>query len=533
MLASTAFVACTNDVETVENGAVAKGEKSYMAVNLVTPNAGSRAAEDGKYTDGEDYEVAVENVRFYFFDKDGNAYPVGKVGNDEVNYFEPKAINFAVKEPANDNVNSQSNAVIVIEQNKNTPPASVVAVLNAEELNLEGFMSLSELKGLDYSITDGIAGCEAGKFVMTNSVYKTQTNDVVTATLIPFGSICSSPEDAKNAPVSIYVERVVAKVSTDATETSKFPIGEKFGGNDVYAKILGWEITNYNDQSFLFKSLEGWENWNFTNWDWNAAYHFRSFWAKSVNPTPAGTATATVPNTEYKNDQTFAEMKGNYSAKYCLENTNENNNTQLLVAAQLQDVNGNALEIAQWMGVKYTVDDLKTQLAGTLASEYFQLKEGTTDGYESINKDYITFVNPANSWKEEEKRYTVNAKLTLPEGKTLYKEGLNAKNEKTMLVVGDDEIAVINEKLASSPIWLWTTGYTYYYLPIEHLGGKNGIVRNHLYDISITAINGFGTPVYDPEEIILPQRPIEDESYIAAQVNILSWKVVKNEVELN
>lgn len=102
-----------------------------------------------------------------------------------------------------------------------------------------------------------------------------------------------------------------------------------------------------------------------------------------------------------------------------------------------------------------------------------------------------------------------------------------------MLVVGDDEIAVINEKLASSPIWLWTTGYTYYYLPIEHLGGKNGIVRNHLYDISITAINGFGTPVYDPEEIILPQRPIEDESYIAAQVNILSWKVVKNEVELN
>ena len=77
MLASTAFVACTNDVETVENGAVAKGEKRYMAVNLVTPNAGSRAAEDGKYTDGEDYEVAVENVRFYFFDKDGNAYPVG------------------------------------------------------------------------------------------------------------------------------------------------------------------------------------------------------------------------------------------------------------------------------------------------------------------------------------------------------------------------------------------------------------------------------------------------------------------------
>ena len=67
MLASTAFVACTNDVETVENGAVAKGEKNYVAVNIVTPGSvGSRAT--GDFVEGTPQESAVRDAIFLFLD---------------------------------------------------------------------------------------------------------------------------------------------------------------------------------------------------------------------------------------------------------------------------------------------------------------------------------------------------------------------------------------------------------------------------------------------------------------------------------
>ena len=54
----------------------------------------------------------------------------------------------------------------------------------------------------------------------------------------------------------------------------------------------------------------------------------------------------------------------------------------------------------------------------------------------------------------------------------------------------------------------------------------NGVVRNHIYAINVTKIAGLGTPVYNPDEIIYPETPEENEHYIAAQINILSWRVV-------
>lgn len=82
---------------------------------------------------------------------------------------------------------------------------------------------------------------------------------------------------------------------------------------------------------------------------------------------------------------------------------------------------------------------------------------------------------------------------------------------------------------------------TYYYFPIQHLGhmgkdgknyGKNGVVRNHIYDSTITKLYGLGTPVYNPDETIYPEKPEDNDSYIAAQIKILSWRLVNNNVEL-
>jgi hypothetical protein len=76
---------------------------------------------------------------------------------------------------------------------------------------------------------------------------------------------------------------------------------------------------------------------------------------------------------------------------------------------------------------------------------------------------------------------------------------------------------------------------TYYWLDIKHLGNTGstteyGVVRNHVYKVNITDITGFGTPIYDPnQDFIIPDKPEDIVTYVSAQINILSWRVVEND----
>jgi hypothetical protein len=59
------------------------------------------------------------------------------------------------------------------------------------------------------------------------------------------------------------------------------------------------------------------------------------------------------------------------------------------------------------------------------------------------------------------------------------------------------------------------------------------MVRNHCYDITIDAITGLGTPVYEPKKIITPEKPDpQDALNLAAKINILSWSLVNQNVSL-
>ena len=88
------------------------------------------------------------------------------------------------------------------------------------------------------------------------------------------------------------------------------------------------------------------------------------------------------------------------------------------------------------------------------------------------------------------------------------------------------------------PALLYADGNTYYIVDIEHLGtagAKFGVVRNHVYQIDIKSIKGYGSPIYNGLSFIVdqPEYPIEDEaSYVAARINVLSWKIVKQGVNV-
>lgn len=91
----------------------------------------------------------------------------------------------------------------------------------------------------------------------------------------------------------------------------------------------------------------------------------------------------------------------------------------------------------------------------------------------------------------------------------------------------------------------WNEGKTYYYYVIRHQGfyglagnGADnfvyGLVRNHIYDVQLQALYGLGTPVINPGEPIDPERPNDEEpTYIEAKINILPWRVVKNNATLH
>ena len=99
---------------------------------------------------------------------------------------------------------------------------------------------------------------------------------------------------------------------------------------------------------------------------------------------------------------------------------------------------------------------------------------------------------------------------------------------------------VLNERLAAvEPALVYSDGMTYYYTDIKHLGATDttaefGVVRNHLYRVNVTDIVGYGTPVYNGSTgFITPEKPEDVSTYVAAQINILSWRIVVEDYKLN
>lgn len=102
MVAGLAFVGCSNEEDIApgnNNGELS--EPQFLTVNLVTnPTNGARGTRAGgdqhtgdpnnnsTYEEGLEAENKVTKVRFYFFNADGSAAAVKKLGNEMVNYLE-------------------------------------------------------------------------------------------------------------------------------------------------------------------------------------------------------------------------------------------------------------------------------------------------------------------------------------------------------------------------------------------------------------------------------------------------------------
>ena len=496
-MAAMAAGACSEKSEAPQGGpnAGVNADKGYIALNLKSADDITRV-EGGAYEDGTAAEQLVKGATFYFFDAAGNSFNINANGNY---YYVAVEDNGQTTAP---NIESMTNPVLVVEKYKGQFPSKVVAVVNYQGT---ASLSLNDLKNV-YTTTGHINGSD---FIMSNSVYANAAGMQVDATELSVDNFQTTADKALANPVTIYVERVSAKLNVSSDE-AKYNTGAKLNDADVYAHVLGWEIIGNQTESYFVKSIDPTWTDEGLGFVWNDAPYFRSYWAsKSV--------AADVDRYFAYNDLTNT----NDTIEYLGEQVGSR--ATYVVAAQLQDANGNALEIAQWYGTSYVGEEaLLAAVAPTLKNKlmYFD----GVDTYTSIDDSQLMCV----AGMAGAESYEVLFQLA---------EGVDTAN--WFSFDGATYTAVdANEVLAGvEPAKVWKSGMTYYYADVKHLGstgsaGEYGIIRNHSYKINIDGIKGWGTPVYNPESTVVPVKPADKETYISAEIKVLSWRVVSYDVTL-
>lgn len=555
-MALATIVSCSKDGIDAPATPSTGSEVAKLAVSLQTV----KTRVD--YTNGEAAESNVASIDFYLF-ADGEPYN-GADGDNRVSVADVETLDWTLEADGN-NITKTSNIILVIAKEKNVVPTHIVAVINAN----------ADYKGLDLDeLQSAVAEdlqTELG-FVMSNSVYDSETETgVVVATEIKPENIFVDTESTDEAgdvytgqievaPVQIYVERVAAKVQVSAdpkvaNSNGLISVKDENGDamEDTFIKVLGWEITNAASTSYLLKSYDA-EKPYFS--DLNVPTAYRSYWATTYAQTVGHNLTfSDIADLENKGENALVLDDYNYYHENTLTATNAEGwfndvytvtgaegyagaatqSPQLIVAAQLVNAKGEAKAFGTWYGKTYDkVDDLKAAMINNAAKQIFvvESKSDTETVYRGITTGDVNFYQVddqtsyyADGWNGDF-RHEVRVEAA---------ENVKYFDAKGNSMDADD----VNDILAKTePAMIWTSGYTYYYTLIKHYMVDNtqlyGMVRNHVYDVNITGVTGFGTPVYDPyNHIITPEPPKEQDGFsLAAEIKVLAWAVVENNVEL-
>lgn len=524
--------ACSSDND-IEGGSTnPAGDAQYLAVNIVNVGTTPTRATLPGYADGTAAESKINKIRFYFFHADGSAYGLKNATGGVDNYIE-KTITTTDMGTADgtNTVGAITNAILVIEGTTKQAPASVIAVVNPESITPALGTDPKSLNDLTNNVTGKQFYTIATKdnFAMTNSVY-VEAGRTVCPSLVA-GHIGTDKTTAEANPVKIYVERVVAKVGADlstltanAAGTTKY--GMKVGtysSKDIYAVIDGWGVADENGTANVEKHItNSWKDADLGISTWTTADYHRSFWETSV----------AFDASNAKVNHNFNDYKAAHDGiVYTLPNTPtaattdiyNNDLTKFLVTATLryQDEHGawqNA-EICKYQGVEYLgIDALKEAIATTF-NVYYTEAGGV---YTPIQAGDVDFTTTGTSLKD----YQVSP--VLKTGKTYYK-----KNP-----TGTGYTPLTTENISTYPAEVRKEGKAYYYIPISHLGAAitdlayYGVVRNHWYKVKVNSLKGFGTPVYKDTKTIIPTIPDDSNTYLAAQINVLQWRVVEQSVDL-
>ena len=580
---SATFYSCSSDDATgnepVNPGT---GQTAYLAINITDANQ-LKGRIPGGYEDGvyrDNAENKVNKADFYFYDEKGNFVTKANIwtGGD-------------VDDPADENIEYIGNNVLVLQGlsatnmpnymvtvlNNSIEPANTLEAMEAKLAATIGTKGNFVMTTTSYFEGDGREDKKHDKYYFT--------------TVIPDGSFIKNPTAAKDVknPVKIYVERLAAKVELDVDNDKMKPddndcytlnvtlagddnthIGDTGGaGEQIKIKFLGYDLTSTSKNSYLFKNLD--YNWNttapFTSTDtdpWNNKDYKRSHWAKSVGYNSDEQDNALY---DYIKADDVKTLLGN--PVYCAENTNtatklKGTNTESTanhldrathIVLKAQIITSDNSDFVRYNGILFTKDRFKNYVLSSLT------KAGTLNAWSKEGNIYTRITaGQVDVVSDENSASNVHVELTTAAPNTWYKINENGKkkldedgNIKDGETFSDDDFEettqskdVVNGMLAGfDPVNKsegFEGGLMYYTIPIEHwikqdwanlTEGMYGVVRNHYYKVTVTKLTKLGTGIYDPTQgIVPPPTPGGDSFGLGAQINILSWKIISQSVEL-
>ena len=559
-------VACSK--ENVSSNQGGSDANQYMAVDIaMSVGASTKAPAD--YRDGSEAEstVNVKNSIFLFYDAYGNFLTSGVISATDGSVDENG--NLKLTTNLSGFVEKESKAVIVLGPTR-LRPALVLAVLNYDKCDALKNLSLADAHA---RVDNNEISIEAGKFTMTNSVYVDGKN-VVNATPISASSVKETKEEALKSPVQIYVEREVAKVNMKAKEgLNKTAEGKIYfetpnaeyvlDGVKVSARIVvdGWAANAFNTTSYLVKNVPA--SWiatsPFANWYEEAAK--RTFWAQDPNYSGSedyifGRDPKDEPGT-YKNVQylSWNEATANNvdSYNYMYENTADKasakvnggelaNVPTILIAAHVETAQTGAKwtrkDIYKFGGLFYTNTSLKNYAAEQILKGKLHWEYTTAEGLKiaSVLPDQVNATFVANVADNSGSVKAEVAAVTAPaEGAKLMKEDNSVIESADWAKTVEDMLNGENGfNIAKKELVCYKDGMCYYQVPIKHYQTTDdvayGTVRNHIYELTLSKIAKIGNPVFDEDEKLVLIPGEEKNYYVSAELKILKWRVVTQDV---
>lgn len=559
--AALMMAACSSDDLAVADGGgtdvVGEG-KAFVSLNIAIPTTGgsqgvnhkaNRASTD--YNDGTEDEFKVSDITVLVFDN-GTGKLERVYSSLDHTLAEP-----VWSEPKTFQITRQ--AILPAFAVEDNHEKDLFVLLNYTDLTqLKAIAHRSELDELiltknasEYSKQDNFLMCNA-------TLREFKDNDTSVKTFVkvqPF----RTAEQAKNNRENIFVERLVSKVTLtnaateawgNSTWTYTVPnavLGGTVPGNidPSYAAgskitILGWNLDITNNSSYLVRRVEGgWLSDGFKyKGDLNRFYDvdmlpavspsnlFRINYAIDPNYT-------SFEEGDFNLVKNIADQENMGKPVYCYENTFD-------VANQKQDRTTRLLIKAQYVPQGFE-DGASWFTIG--ASE--QPRNGV---------DLTNIIKNALVKKLGEKTITVNT--TNMSGINNYEGNVTINGNN----INADQIEYLKAEIGD--VKAYQKGICYYVVRIKHFGdaetpwgantgapvidgttyykyadasvnkeylGRYGVVRNNWYEVSLNTISGPGTPMI-PE----PTSEIDDEHsyYISARINILSWRLRKQSVDL-
>lgn len=596
MLAATLMMAACSDTldEGSGNGNSNEyvGDKGYVNIGINLPTTPSTRANDS-FEDGAEAEYNVNEViiaLFYgdteeaatcqwAFKLDNTNFIPSDPANDNITSYYVSGVRM-IPAPTNNvyalaivnpiskfDVSTSTDAA-----NEDAGDAVLTTCLTVDKGKFSGTLSALNDVLTAAAITD-VTGVSYNDFMMTNAPIANKTSFTYTVTpnltdpdafqvttLAPitvYNNKATAEGASKDNP--IYVERVVAKTqvtigggSTDGSLTVESDVTAYQGAK---VQFEGWKLQNTNKKYYPVRKVT-----DATIADW-------ADWAAFTPSTSISTGNNRFFGTIAKPYRTYWGIDPNYSA-----NTSDDYN---VVKTE-----------PTWNGVGYTGKESKIEycLENTTTAKTMENNRLTSvilkgiftpsgaqqgDDFFLINNtsaiyDEEDFLAVATAALEGENALESGASLQLNTGLTSGADITTWEEVQNLLVISSGTLteltenqatAILNSSAIGGSIKYYQGGVTYYYTTIirhfndeeaplggasinsasdykeaDHLG-RYGVLRNNWYELEVKKVTGPGEPVL-PDDGGGTTPPDKTASYINCEINVLSWTMRSQSVEL-